>query len=993
MPLLLDLIPLGLRQIPEVDALRIHGVAAAVHQVVDLEAILLAALQVQSAVGEDHADAAVLGTVILDAGLGVVNLVRLGKGIAAYHVFGGDVLLVPGKAELVEAEAIVQGVGQLVQGFVLGIAGGLIPLIKHGPQALVSGIGTGVNDVLGDVEVDVGGRLGVTCVRDRAEGLLHCGRIAIPGVDGDFLDGVGIVAVGSGVVLGYVVEIVVALRFQAGDVDDAVDVFPGSDLAGFSTLVDDHAGTDVELGVLTGQRGRVEPGARLSRRIGLPLGDGHPVDRTVLIEPEVQAHRGILDDGGLSAGIYDELRRRFVIGDKGDAGDAGLVDAVRIGEEEVDHVGGLLLQKLVVHAEGTLGVLGHVPHAVAQRAGNGASLQFVLRGSHRPLGQQGIVELAVLIGHDYYDAVLGRDLGHAGIACVEGGLGVVRSGEGDNLGGAALVTGVYQHGGEVVGRAGSQAGNLRKEFLVALGGFDTAPGHGDAAVRRGLDEVLLAYGTVSNGADGPVDRSALVGHEHGIQAGGNNIPGLGIAGQNHGGLGGFLRRYGIHLLTVDLGSDARADDDLVGQHLHHAAGGIDLQPGDVALAGDLHGGIQNQVLDNRATVNNHIGAHGGLVHRQLGHGPLGGMNRGVGGAVDNLLNPARQGQLGRHPVLGLLALGVALALQGNHMKSQALGGIVLDIGAGAHSGIANLGDAVGPDGNFVILEIIHQKLVGGDVAQQDAGPALAGAGAAGNDPAQNSDVLQLYAAQPNAAGDVQIAADHGIPQGHPGRGDGHVPEGAAQGVIAGLLEGRADESGNHGGHLAPAHVPLGTEGAVVIAAYQIVFQGGLDGALGPGADVPGIDEVQNFTRRVLEHHVPPQNGGGRLPGQGVLGGGGGGRGALDVPGGIGNAHVVIVPVGFLDILKGGHAGGFIAVGAVNDAHEVRPGQSPVGIRRLGLVDDAPLHKLTEVGVRPVGRRLGGGEHGDQPQHHHRGQKKGQRPPHMDAAGGSLYLLH
>ena len=32
------------------------------------------------------------------------------------------------------------------------------------------------------------------------------------------------------------------------------------------------------------------------------LGDGHPVDRTVLIEPEVQAHRGILDDGGLSAG-------------------------------------------------------------------------------------------------------------------------------------------------------------------------------------------------------------------------------------------------------------------------------------------------------------------------------------------------------------------------------------------------------------------------------------------------------------------------------------------------------------------------------------------------------------------------------------------------------------------------------------------------------------------------------------------------------------------
>ena len=159
-------------------------------------------------------------------------------------------------------------------------------------------------------------------------------------------------------------------------------------------------------------------------------------------------------------------------------------------------------------------------------------------------------------------------------------------------------------------------------------------------------------------------------------------------------------------------------------------------------------------------------------------------------------------------------------------EAHAVGGVVLDESGGTHGGVSDLGDAVGLDGDGVILEIVHQQLVCNDVAQQNAGPAaLAAAGAAGDDAAQDRHVLQLHVPQAHAAGDIQVAADNGIPQGHAGGGDGHVAEGAAQGVIAGLLEGRADEVGHHGGHFAPADVALGAEGAVVIPADQVVLQG------------------------------------------------------------------------------------------------------------------------------------------------------------------------
>ena len=66
-------------------------------------------------------------------------------------------------------------------------------------------------------------------------------------------------------------------------------------------------------------------------------------------------------------------------------------------------------------------------------------------------------------------AVCTGDLGHIGVACAESRGRVVRGREGDDLGGAALIPGVYQDGGQIVGAAGGQAGDLGGGLLIALG--------------------------------------------------------------------------------------------------------------------------------------------------------------------------------------------------------------------------------------------------------------------------------------------------------------------------------------------------------------------------------------------------------------------------------------------------------------------------------------------------------------------------------------------
>ena len=53
-----------------------------------------------------------------------------------------------------------------------------------------------------------------------------------------------------------------------------------------------------------------------------------------------------------------------------------------------------------------------------------------------------------------------------------------------------------------------------------------------------------------------------------------------------------------------------------------------------------------------------------------------------------------------------------------------------------------------------------------------------------------------------------------------------------------------------------------------------------------------------------DHHVPPHDGGGGFTGEGIVRGGGCLAGPLDVLVGVGDLHVVIEPVGHLDVLKG-----------------------------------------------------------------------------------------
>ena len=79
----------------------------------------------------------------------------------------------------------------------------------------------------------------------------------------------------------------------------------------------------------------------------------------------------------------------------------------------------------------------------------------------------------------------------------------------------------------------------------------------------------------------------------------------------------------------------------------------------------------------------------------------------------------------------------------------------------------------------------------------------------------------------------------------------------------------------------------------------------------------------------------------------------------------------------------------VAVGPVGDGHEVRPGQGPVGISGLVGADEAPLHQLAEVGVRPVGRGLAlqPGNAGEKPQNQDQRQEKGHRPLFPGAAEG------
>ena len=182
----------------------------------------------------------------------------------------------------------------------------------------------------------------------------------------------------------------------------------------------------------------------------------------------------------LHIGVHHEGGRRHVRRTEGQRDHRGAVHAVDVGEPQVQHIVLQLLQA-AADDDGQLLVLGHVHHAVAQVAADGRGLQLVGGRHRRSLRQHGVVQPAALGGqHGGLSGdkgvgwILLADEGHIGEALSKGGHGVVRRGEGDHLHRAAFALIVHQDGGQVVGPAHSQVGNLGADLIPAHRGGDGA---------------------------------------------------------------------------------------------------------------------------------------------------------------------------------------------------------------------------------------------------------------------------------------------------------------------------------------------------------------------------------------------------------------------------------------------------------------------------------------------------------------------------------------
>ena len=85
----------------------------------------------------------------------------------------------------------------------------------------------------------------------------------------------------------------------------------------------------------------------------------------------------------------------------------------------------------------------------------------------------------------------------------------------------------------------------------------------------------------------------------------------------------------------------------------------------------------------------------------------------------------------------------------------------------------------------------------------------------------------------------------------------------------------------------------------------------------------------------------------------------------------------------------------VAVGPVGNSHKVGPGEGLVGVPGLVGADDAPLHQLGQIVVRPVGPRRAheAGDARKQAQRQRRGQQEGHRPDPQGPACHMLCFLH
>ena len=345
----------------------------------------------------------------------------------------------------------------------------------------------------------------------------------------------------------------------------------------------------------------------------------------------------------------------------------------------------------------------------------------------------------------------------------------------------------------------------------------------------------------------------------------------------------------------------------------------------------------------------------------------------AGGAVDDCLQVAGHSEAG--------AVG---PLQGD--DPQALGvvpHIILYVGGAVHHGLGNIGAAQGPDGHILAGGRIDLQLLGNHIVQQDAVLANLGLAAAGyHNAAQHPDIVQQHIAQAHAAGEVQVASNHSVPQGDMGGVDGHIAEHPAQTVVAGGVDEGAQGAGKDAGHLAPGDVAFGAKAAVWPAADNARQQGRAHIGGAPGAEIAAVGELGDLAPVHLQAHGVANEHQGLLSGDLAVGRGLGGRGAGHDALVIGSDNVVVIPGATGHVGKGDGPAAVKAVGPVEHGHHLRPGDGPV-FGHAGAVagHNAQLPHLLHILGGPGGAGLGGEVQlqGQRPQHHDRAQKQSGQP--------------
>ena len=414
--------------------------------------------------------------------------------------------------------------------------------------------------------------------------LTHGRRGIIQRVDRDHLDHFGVV---SGLVLCQIVDIIGRGRLEAADLQRNIRAGLGGDLADLDHTA--HAVDHLQDGLLHGVgiiAGRIKLLVDLD-----PIGEVlvvqrhyRPVDGTHLVHGGGEVH-GIL----LNAGNHGILQdgRCSVHGGEGEFLHTGILAVVGIDQAQVEIIALQLIQltiledDLVAQSILTVDLVGQFRKgnnilgdrdtaggAVAQITGHRIRLEIGNGRCAGALGQNRIVELTALGGHDCNLCVILGDEGQFGITAGKTGRSSVGGSKGNIFDRALLVAAVHQNSAHIVGTVRDQLRNLDFEFLIGSGHIDRALLQDLVAVILGFQKIVLTHRTIDQTGQCPVNGTLLVGAEDDLSAGRRDILDLGIACKDSGFGGGFVTFLGIHLHAVDVSGQAGTNGDLVGQHVH-----------------------------------------------------------------------------------------------------------------------------------------------------------------------------------------------------------------------------------------------------------------------------------------------------------------------------------------------------------------------------------------------------------------------------------------